>query len=376
MSAARPRVLLVGPWPPTCGGVTTFMLNVARSALRERYEFVPFTTSRPAKRKLRADNYGGYLPILRGGVLRVTQGIGITLYHLLLSPWVVLRRRPALIQVQASDFHAFWEAALYVAMGRLCGRPVMLRIGGSFNRFWESSGRLARRAIRATLGTASLLVVQSEYWRDYVARLGRSGPTLVLNNFVADATLAPRTAPAPGVARFLLFCGEAPRLKGAYVLLEALRRLESRGVPVQVSLMAVPAFLRADVARAGLEGRVRMLGFLSHPQALAELGRADVFLQISSSEGFPNTLLEAMARGCAVIATPVGAVPEALGPDGECGFRVPVGDAIALAERMARLAADPALRARMAHAAQRRVAEHYTERRVIALLDAAYRGLI
>jgi glycosyltransferase involved in cell wall biosynthesis len=379
MKAARPRVLMVGPWPPTCGGVTTFMRNVAGSALRERYEFVPFTTSRPGKRKLSADNYGGYAAILRGGALRVAQGIAITAYHLLLYPWMVLLRRPALIQVQASDFHAFWEAALYVAMGRIFRRRVALRIGGCFDRFWESSGVLARAAIRWTLRQPALLIVQSEYWKRYVSPMGRAGPTVVLNNFVSEGLVERRRAPAPAVPRLLLYCGESPRRKGAYVLLEALRRLDAHGecgARVQVTLMAVPGFVRDDVRRAGLDGAVRMLDFLAHDEALAELGRTDVFLQVSSGEGFPNMLLEAMALGCAAIVTPVGAVPEVVGPDGECAFIVPAGDARALAERMARLAADPALLARMAAAARRRVAERFTERAVIGVLDSAYRSLI
>jgi glycosyltransferase involved in cell wall biosynthesis len=375
MSAGRPKVLLVGPWPPTCGGVTTFLRNLAGSTLRERYEFVPFTTSRPGKRRHGADNYG-YAAILRGGARRVVQGLAITLYHLLLYPWFVLLRRPAVIQVQASDFQAFWESALYVAMGKLLGRPVMLRIGGSFNRFWDASGALARAAIRWTLRQPALLVVQSEYWRDYVCALQRTGQTVILNNFVSEAMLARRRPPRAAKARFLLFCGEAPRLKGAYVLLEALQRLGAGLDDAEITLMAVPEFLRADVARAGIAGGVRMLDFLAHDEAIAELERTDVFMQISSSEGFPNMLLEAMALGCAAIVTPVGAVPEVVGAEGECAFVIPVGDAASLADRMARLAADPALRERMSAAARSRVAQHYTEGRVVGVLDAAYRRLI
>jgi glycosyltransferase involved in cell wall biosynthesis len=115
-----------------------------------------------------------------------------------------------------------------------------------------------------------------------------------------------------------------------------------------------------------------MLDFLSHDEALATLRRSDVFLQISSSEGFPNTLLEAMALGCAAIVTPVGAVPEVVGADGECAFIIPAGDAAMLADRMIRLAADRDLLARMAAAAQARIAERFTERTVVQVLDHAY----
>ena len=81
MSTARPKVLMVGPWPPTKGGVTTFMRNVVASSLKEKYDFIPFTTSRPGKRNVRGDNYG-YAAVFRGGLKRVAQGILITLWHL------------------------------------------------------------------------------------------------------------------------------------------------------------------------------------------------------------------------------------------------------------------------------------------------------
>jgi glycosyltransferase involved in cell wall biosynthesis len=377
MNGAQPRILMVGPWPPShggvsaFGGVTTFMCNVVRSPLKERYEFVPFTTSRPSKRNIEGDNYG-YAAVFRGGLKRVVQGILITLWHLALYPFVVLARRPAVIQVQASDFQAFWEASLYVLMARILRRPLVLRIGGSFNRFWESSGAQARSAIRWVLRQPSVLVVQSQYWKDYVAGFGRPGPTVILNNFVPEALVQKRDASAPEVRRFLLACGEAPKLKGAYVLLDALRQLIARAVKAQVTLMAVTPALREEIVKAGLDAHVTMLDFLSHEEALATLRRTDVFLQISDSEGFPNMLLEAMALGCAAIVTPVGAVPEIVGPDGGCAFIIPRGDAASLAERMTRLATEPGLCARMAAAAQARVAGNFSERTVTRVLDHAY----
>ena len=371
MSGKRPKVLMVGPWPPTTGGVTTFMRNVVRSSLKDAYDFVPFTTSRPGKRNAREDNYG-YAAILRGGLKRVAQGVFITLWHLATYPFVVLAQRPSVIQIQASDFQAFWEATLYVLMGKLLRRPVVMRIGGSFNRFYQSSGPLARAAIRWTLRQPAVLVVQSEYWKNYLARLGRGAATVVLGNFVSESLVVPRASPPPAAPRFLLVCGEVPRLKGAYVLLDAVRMLLARNVEAKIAIMAVNERLREAIVDAGLESTITMLDFLEHDEALAALRETDVFLQISSSEGFPNALLEAMAVGCAAIVTPVGAVPEIVGEDGECAFVVPVGEAALLAERMERLARDAALLARMAAAAQRRVLARFTERKLVPVLDRAW----
>ncbi|HEV8644612.1 MAG TPA: glycosyltransferase family 4 protein [Burkholderiales bacterium] len=351
--------------------MTTFMRNVVRSPLRERYDFIPFTTSRPGKPNVKGDNYG-YAAMFRGGFKRVVQGIVITLWHLAIYPWVVVARRPTIIQIQASDFPTFWEASLYVLMGKILRRPTLLRIGGHFNVFWESSGATARAAIQWALRQPLILIVQSEYWKSYVAGFGRSGPTVILNNFVPETLVEKRTLPAPTVPRFLLYCGWAQKQKGAYVLLNAVRELIARGVKVDVTLMAITSSLRDEIRNLGLDRHVRMLDFLSHDEALAELRRTDVFLQISYSEGFPNMLLEAMALGCAVIVTPVGAVPEVVGGDGECAFVIPAGDSAMLADRMTRLAADPELLARMAAAAQERIVERFTERTVTRVLDHTY----
>lgn len=372
MSDARPRIMMVGPWPPTKGGVTTFMLNVVRSPLKHKYDFIPFTTSRPGKRNVKGDNYG-YAAVLRGGLKRVLQGILITMWHVGIYPWVVLRHRPSVIQIQASDFQAFWEATLYVLMGKALRRPIVLRIGGSFDRFYEASGPIARAAIRWTLRQASLLIVQSEYWKNYVAAFGRASPTLVLNNFVPESLVERRHTPVPAVPRFLLYSGEVPRLKGAYVLLDALKILLGRGVRVGVTLIAVPGPLREEIARVALDRHIETLDFCSHEDTLAALRRTDVFLQISSSEGFPNMLLEAMALGCASIVTPVGAVPEVVGADGECAYIVDTGDAAMLAERMAHLAQNGDAIARMGAAAQARLLERYTEKQIAPVLDRAYR---
>lgn len=369
---ARARVLMVGPWPPTKGGVTTFMRNVVRSSLSHDYEFIPFTTSRPGKRNVAHDNYG-YAAVFRGGLKRVVQGISLTLWHVMLYPWVVVTRRPAVIQIQASDFQAFWEAALYVAMGKALRRPLVVRIGGSFDRFYLASGGCARAVIRWVLRQPAVLLVQSQYWKAFVAQLGRAADVSILPNFVKESLIVPRTSPAPAKLRFLLCSGEVPRLKGAYVLLDAMRQLAARGVAADVRIMAATGPLRRAIEDAGLGERVTALDFMEHDEALAALRDTDVFLQISTSEGFPNALLEAMALGCAAIVTPVGAIPEIVGDDGGCAFVIPVGDVRGLAEAMETLVHDRPMVARMAQAAQQRVLARYTESAVISVLDDAWR---
>jgi glycosyltransferase involved in cell wall biosynthesis len=74
------------------------------------------------------------------------------------------------------------------------------------------------------------------------------------------------------------------------------------------------------------------------------LRKIDIFVLPSYSEAFSNSLLEAMACGCAVVGSRVGGTPELTGSNEERGLLFPNGDADALANQLERLISDDALR--------------------------------
>jgi glycosyltransferase involved in cell wall biosynthesis len=112
------------------------------------------------------------------------------------------------------------------------------------------------------------------------------------------------------------------------------------------------------------------LGFVPHAEVERLLARAAVVVLPSHREGLPMVLLEAMARGRAVVATPVGGIPS-LVEGGVTGLLVPPGDADSLRHAIERLLADPDLRRRLGEAARARVSELCSWERVTeATLDA------
>ena len=131
------------------------------------------------------------------------------------------------------------------------------------------------------------------------------------------------------------------------------------------------AAVEAEIARRGLADRVHLLGLR---RDVPELLRAfDVFALSSSREGLPRTLMQAMAAGLPIVSTRVGGVPDAV-VDGENGWLVEAGDAEALGERLARLAADPALVRRMG-ARGAAMVDEFSATRMVADLDGLYTRL-
>jgi glycosyltransferase involved in cell wall biosynthesis len=125
---------------------------------------------------------------------------------------------------------------------------------------------------------------------------------------------------------------------------------------------AEKAALETTVRQAGLQPRVFLPGKVGHEDVPAWLAAADIVVLASSSEGLPNSLVEASACARPVVATKVGGIPEVV-LDGETGLLVPKGDAVALAAAIGRLLDDPELARRMGEAGRRHVLARFSWKR-------------
>jgi glycosyltransferase involved in cell wall biosynthesis len=364
--------MLVGPFPPTKGGVTTFMLNLMASPLAAQFEFVPFTTSRPPKKNV--VNNWGYRAVLRGGLRRIATGLLITIWHVLIfAPRLIAGAIP-LVQIQASDYQVFWESVVYALIARGLGRRVLFRIGGAFDKFHGGAPPWERRLIARALAIPHVVIAQSGFARDYIRAAGRSGEIVVLPNWSRAENIRAEPAPPREIPTCLFIAGLEAQRKGIEEIIDAATRLQAEGSPARFHLVALPDSLKGRVAGLGLANIVAMEGMASSAHVMELMRSCDIFLLPSHGEGFPNSLIEAMGSGMACIATPVGAVPEMLG--GGEGLVVPVGDGKALAEAIDRFARDPGLRGNLAERARQAVIGRYTAEAALPALADAYRRLL
>jgi glycosyltransferase involved in cell wall biosynthesis len=131
--------------------------------------------------------------------------------------------------------------------------------------------------------------------------------------------------------------------------------------------------------RTALESQVQGLGLTDRvhlPGRAGNVGewytRADLYVMSSRFEGFPNTLGEAMAHGCAAVSYDCDTGPRDLIRHGVDGMLVnPVGNVSALAKSIAHLMQDEPLRARMAAKASE-VRERYSIGSVLAMWDKLF----
>jgi glycosyltransferase involved in cell wall biosynthesis len=166
-----------------------------------------------------------------------------------------------------------------------------------------------RAGVLATLGAERVVVGRDLAGSGIVASLVAPGEIVP----VADAWPWPRD---PGVLR-LAWAGRLASGKGVEELLEAVARLRAdppEGRDVRLVLLGDGPAAGALLERAsalGLAGAVTFLGYVAaRPDYLAALTGADIFVHPSPAEGFPKVILDAMAVGVPVLATPAGTLAE------------------------------------------------------------------
>jgi len=116
-------------------------------------------------------------------------------------------------------------------------------------------------------------------------------------------------------------------------------------------------------SKSGLGDRLRRLGYREDIPDL--LAAADIFTLPSHFEGLPMSIIEAMLTGLPVVATDIRGPREQV-VDGQTGFLVRPATVAPLADALARLAGDAALRARMGEAGRQRALSRFDEADVLA----------
>jgi glycosyltransferase involved in cell wall biosynthesis len=129
--------------------------------------------------------------------------------------------------------------------------------------------------------------------------------------------------------------------------------------------------LRARAKDRGVDGSLTFAGH--RDDVAAQLAASDIFVLASRSESLPNAVVEAMAAGLPVIASAVGGVREIL-DDGRTGLLVAPDDAAALADRICRLMAAPAVAQSLGNAARAEVAARYSFPVMVAAFEGVYRA--
>lgn len=261
-----------------------------------------------------------------------------------------------------------------VPVARMAAVPVVL---SSQRAYRELTPAFGRRLLRITDGMVDGVVVNCQALVEHLVKEENVNPRKVslCCNGIDTANFRPepvrRMDPVKDADLVIGTVCVLRSEKGLDLLLEAFAKVARPGRKL---VIAGSGPILSDLERQRTQ---LSLGTDCHfepatSQVASWLHSMDVFVLPSRSEALSNSLMEAMACGCAVVASDTGGNPE-LVTHNVNGLLFPRGDGIALASTLDSLAKDPALRARLGQKAAATIQQHFTAAASAARMAEIYR---
>ena len=286
----------------------------------------------------------------------------------------LVRKRSGFDLIHAHQPHIQSLAALLA--GRILGVPSILTLHvrvprAGFSRLADGvlarlGGKLAREVV----------AVADRVRQDYGIE-----PCSVIHNGVTSSPAesgpeaGPPSAPGVGAGLHLIFAGRVTETKGIFVLLQALARASSRAGRIRLTTYgSIDQLERYEEAKRslGIQDIVEDRGFREDWRE--QLRPGQVFVLPSFYEGLPMAMLEAMAGGLCVVATPVGGISDVVLPN-RTGLLVPPGDAAKLSQALVWLAENSGAARSMGREARKLVEAEYTDHKMAVAYGGLYYAL-
>jgi glycosyltransferase involved in cell wall biosynthesis len=333
------NVLLISPLPPPVGGIATWTMNL-KTHIEKNLSGIKLTI---------VDSTQKNMSITSESIFdRIFHGISNSLRIYSETKKCILKGKPTVIHLTSTSSLALFRDLLIINLGRQKRIPVIMhwRFGRisllAKSRNWE--WKLLKFVIRNSFCSIVLDI------KAYNALLA-AGLTNIYNipnplgpDFCSQAKQY-YDNPSPKKDYSIVFVGHLIKEKGIYELVEACSQISV----IKELLLIGPYEKLTETKLLQLADKrenaawLKLTGTLNRADVLEAMQYSPVLVLPSYTEGFPNVILEAMAMGCAVIATDVGAIPEMLAISSEtpCGICIPVKNAEKLKEAITSLAEDP-----------------------------------
>lgn len=351
MSDKRPRVIMVGPSPEMQGGISAVVNGLLQNGLGDCCDLEYVSTACEGGRLVKSACFAKGLLHFK----RAASSADVVHIH---------------VSVRGSLKRKYEVAKIAHARG---AKLVLHEHNGEFAALLEGGDDAYRTKVREFFGWADRVVVLSEEWRDYFeANVCDPVKIIVMHNAVA----IPDAPADPCMRQGVLFLGRLGARKSPDVLLHAAKALRARFPEARYVFGGdgdVDKY-RTLADELGVADFCDFVGWVTGEDKERLVRQSGVFCLPSRHEGMPMSMLEMMSYGLPCVMTPVGGIPQVV-RDGENGYMTPVGDADALAERLAELLASPELRARVGSAARETIARDFNIDANVQKLAGLYREL-
>lgn len=387
----KPKIFIFSTvYLPMIGGAELAIKEIT-DRLGENFDFIMFTArfSRTLPKKERL----GAIDIYRLGIGSPLDKYLLPFLGYLKARRFLRDRHPTSLPAQAGEIQnpilwgmmaSYGSIAAYFLKKQNPQIPFLLTLQEGDPERYLLKGRLGLMGfwVKKIIAHADRLQVISAYLKDFAVKMGADFMKTDIVPNGADLDVFTREIPLAERRELRLSYNMASNTKG---VITASRLVHKNAIDILIQAMArVPAAhlfiagtgpeegrLRVLAKKLNIEKRTHFLGEISHQRLVRYYNASHIFVRPSRSEGLGSAFLEAMAAGLAIVATPVGGIPDFL-KRGHTGFFCEVDNPEDLAFQIRNLAYNSRLRQQIAEKGKKLVEENYSWEKVAASMERIF----
>jgi glycosyltransferase involved in cell wall biosynthesis len=270
------------------------------------------------------------------------------------------------VLIFTSDGFSFIEKGLIVLISKIFGKKTVLapRSGLFPNDFKK---RLFKQYIKFIFQRTDVIICQGQSWKDFFLKELKDdlnpSKLIIINNWINPDLYKGRIKVKNTSKVIITYIGWFEKYKGINDLVTLINLINADTdfidkVEFRLAGKGSCYDLVCNQVREATFNNVKILGWVKHEQKDTLLTETDIYVQLSHAEGFPNSVLEAMASGKAVLCTDVGAVAD-LVKNKYNGYTVRPGDIQSACEILKVLINNQELRIKISQKAYQTVRDEF-----------------
>jgi glycosyltransferase involved in cell wall biosynthesis len=350
---SRQKIMVVSPAFKKIGGKATFARYfVTYLKSQPGYEVIHLENTRSSRKRKNTHPTLGYKAIRNNSLTRLAEMAYMVIVLKFRYLIMLLKDKPDMIFLFTSSYLDFLDNSVYINLAKLFRKKIILRIGGGgFDYFYQNSGSLMKRYIRRVIRKTDKLICQSEYWKDYFAGndFREEASIHIIPNLIDCSVWPVHEYPTSGdssVTLSLLFMpGYQADIKGYDDLMPVFRDLAST-CDIRLTIVGLHHKIEEAYSTLLTTGRIVIIPVLDGELKNEVYRKSDIYVLPSYMEGFPNTLIEAMASGLPVVTTNIPAI-KAIMKDRENAILVEPGNREQLKNALLELIVNHSMREEM-----------------------------
>lgn len=290
------------------------------------------------------------------------------------------------VHVHFSSDSSFMRKSLFIKRARKAGKKVVLhQHGGDFKTYYgQQLDKKGRDYVAGILAMGDVMLVLTEGWKEFFGQITDPDKIVVFPNGIRvskylneqkNVTKKEDINVSSKDFNEVLFLGRICKDKGIDELIEAMKEIHSSNSNAH---LFVGGIYEDNSYRQKIEDNsdfITYLGWVTGEEKDKYLDQCGILVLPSYYEGFPVSIIEAMLRGNAVVASAVGGIPEII-DDGKDGILIPPKDSKALQKGIEKLMNDREYASSIGILGRKKVIEKYSVEENIKRLIQIYSKIL